>query len=394
MKFLRNIANDMYLPRPPAWMVLTAIVLVIGSWLPLVYIARMRTNPDSAPPIHLFQDMFHQPKYGAQEVNPVFADSRAMRQPVPGTVARGGLIDPHFQLGYRIDDDNQPLTTTDDQGTELPQYYVGMPENVQVTEAFMKRGQQKYNIYCYPCHGTAGYGNGPINNRATELAEQGRAVWTPAANFHTAASDGGLQYGPAHYADGKLYTVISNGIRNMPGYASQIEPMDRWAIVAYVRALQVSQSAPASQVPTDRRDGLRAASWADFAQQQVRAGEATLRQMTQRLNSAERDLQDAPEANRTAAQQRVQLVQGLIDQAQAALEEARTTAAAAQAAAERGELAPARQGGQAAEAAAETIREYQKQLNPQPEGEGEAGAAGNATQTTTPDAGAAGGQAE
>ena len=102
-------------------------------------------------------------------------------------------------------------------------------------------GQQMYSNYCAPCHGLDGYGHGPINERAQELQVKSEAQWSPAADLHGDTIRG--------RADGHLYNTINNGIRNMPGYGAQIPVADRWAIVAYLRALQLSQHAPADSVP-------------------------------------------------------------------------------------------------------------------------------------------------
>lgn len=97
-------------------------------------------------------------------------------------------------------------------------------------------------MFCAPCHGLSGYGNGPVAIRAEEL-EQG--TWTPPASFHTEL----VRERPA----GHIFNTISNGIRNMPAYGPQIPVEDRWAIVAYVRALQRSRDAKISDLP----DGVR-----------------------------------------------------------------------------------------------------------------------------------------
>jgi mono/diheme cytochrome c family protein len=110
----------------------------------------------------------------------------------------------------------------------------------------VERGQQRFNIYCAVCHGTDGYGNGPVNNRAVQRQEQ---KWVPAANLHSDV----VRSRP----DGHIFNTITNGIRNMAGYGSQIPVQDRWAIVAYLRALQLSQHAPASAVPAEQLNTMR-----------------------------------------------------------------------------------------------------------------------------------------
>lgn len=169
------------------------------------------------PPIHINPNMDAMERFEAQEANPFFEDGRAMRPPVPGTVARGMLReDTAFHTG-RLSDDT---------------YLQVIP--VEYTVEFAKRGQDRYDIYCSVCHGVAGDGQGVIMSGGYGFAPIG---------FH----DDRLR----SIEDGYLYEVISQGVRSMPGYAQQIPVADRWAIVAYVRALQRSQNATASDVPSD-----------------------------------------------------------------------------------------------------------------------------------------------
>ncbi len=117
---------------------------------------------------------------------------------------------------------------------------------VGVDGAFVRRGRERYDIYCSPCHGLAGFGDGMVAKRADELLE---GTWTPPSSLHTDLIRGR----PA----GHIFNTISNGIRNMPAYGPQIPVEDRWAIVAYVRALQRSQNATVDDVPPDIRAQLR-----------------------------------------------------------------------------------------------------------------------------------------
>jgi len=117
---------------------------------------------------------------------------------------------------------------------------------VPVTEQLMRRGQERYDIYCSPCHGLAGYGDGVVAKRADALQE---GTWTPPSSYHTDL----VRSRPA----GQLFNTITNGIRNMAAYGAQIPVADRWAIVAYVRALQRSQAASVADVPPELRRQLR-----------------------------------------------------------------------------------------------------------------------------------------
>jgi mono/diheme cytochrome c family protein len=119
-----------------------------------------------------------------------------------------------------------------------------------ITRETVELGQQQYNIYCAVCHGQNGAGNGLVAQRATKLLAPN---WVPPSSLHAP------NLSREQYPDGKLFSTISNGIRKMPGYASQIKAEDRWAIVAYVRALQLSRNASESDVPADVRDKIAAA---------------------------------------------------------------------------------------------------------------------------------------
>ncbi len=185
-------------------------------------------HSDKAP-IHPNLNMDFTESFEPQEANDFFEDGLAMRQPVPGTVKRTGL-----------------------RTTENAPYYLGRTADgqlvptipMEVTEVVLARGQERYNIYCAVCHGEAGDGLGII---MTGNDGQGYG-YTPAPSYHTDL----LRARP----DGYLYDAIANGIRSMPSYGHQVSVPDRWAIVAYIRALQRSQNATAEDVPEPIRDQL------------------------------------------------------------------------------------------------------------------------------------------
>ena len=161
-----------------------------------------------------------------------FCLSTTMRKPVPGTVAMGRLdTDDHF---YRGTVDGQPAAT--------------FPPEFEISAAHMRRGQQRFDIYCAPCHGYVGEGNGLVSERA--LARADSPEWAVPLSLHVPA----VREQPV----GTTFNTITNGIRKMPAYAAQIPPEDRWAIVLYVKALQRSQNASLDDVPPDVLDRLRA----------------------------------------------------------------------------------------------------------------------------------------
>jgi len=121
---------------------------------------------------------------------------------------------------------------------------------LKVDVALLEQGQQQFDIYCAVCHGMNGRGNGLVNQRAQA---KGFDTWVPPASLHQETLYA------EKYPDGKLFSTISNGIRKMSGYASQIKLKDRWAIVAYVRALQLSQNAPLDAVPNAKQSEVKQA---------------------------------------------------------------------------------------------------------------------------------------
>jgi mono/diheme cytochrome c family protein len=220
--------------KPPVWLIVGGLTAVVASWIPLAIAARARVSASNEPRVQPIQDMAFQPKLRPQGVSEVFADGRAMRPPVQGVVARGRAdLDDHYYRGY--------ASSTDAQGQELVTYFDGLPKQVKVTPELLARGKQRFDIYCASCHAPDGSGNGLVHLRAMELAEQNQARWTPPANLHSDLVRG--------RPDGHIYNTINVGIRNMPGHGPQIPVADRWAIVAHVRALQLSRFAPPQAVP-------------------------------------------------------------------------------------------------------------------------------------------------
>jgi mono/diheme cytochrome c family protein len=188
----------------------------------LVVMAGCQGRPSEKPPIHVNPNMDLQPKYKAQSESQFFVNRATMRTPPAGTVAVGELReDVVYQTGR------------DERGELIRR------SPVPTTLDLLKRGQERFTIYCAPCHGQTGKGNGIVAQRG----------FLPPPTFHSDLIRG--------YPDGQIYEAIANGIRNMPSYRSQIPVADRWAVVAYVRALQRSQFATADDVPSEIRKDLK-----------------------------------------------------------------------------------------------------------------------------------------
>jgi mono/diheme cytochrome c family protein len=159
------------------------------------------------------QDMHDQPKYRGLRPSVFFADGASARPRVEGTVARGTLQEDEAFFTGKVN--NVAVK-------ELP---------FTIDEKVLDRGQERFNIYCAPCHGQTGSGNGMVVQRG----------YRQPPSFH---SDRLLQADAGYFFD-----VMTNGFGVMPDYKVQITPRDRWAIVAYIRALQLSQHASASDIP-------------------------------------------------------------------------------------------------------------------------------------------------
>jgi mono/diheme cytochrome c family protein len=160
------------------------------------------------------QDMHDQPKFFPQRGTTLYTDGRSVRPQSANTVGRNQLRqDAYFYTGL----------VDGKEGDGLP---------FPVTAKVLERGQERYNIYCTPCHSRVGNGEGMIVQRG----------YAKAGDFHTTR----LESAPL----GHFFHVITNGYGAMPDYAEQVSPADRWAITAYIRALQLSQKATQSDVPT------------------------------------------------------------------------------------------------------------------------------------------------
>ncbi len=188
----------------------------------LFLVSCLQERPSKQPPIHLNPNMDDQPKYQAMEESKFYTDKSAMRMPVEGTVARGQLNE--NTVYFKGKNPNGTFVR------KLP---------MAVTSELLRHGQKRFDIFCAPCHGRTGYGQGIVVKKG----------FLPATSFHLDRM--------RQVEDGHIFDVITNGIRNMPSYKYQVPVADRWAIVSYVRALQRSQNAKKDDVPEDIRQTLK-----------------------------------------------------------------------------------------------------------------------------------------
>jgi mono/diheme cytochrome c family protein len=251
--------------KVPKSLRLAGIVLLFALLLPPALIYRAAGMTFRQPRLHVVPDMDWQDKFKTQTVGPnfsqdpnnpefLFGDPRAMRNPVAGTVARGDEVAfDVFQTGYRYTDHSAAGATSAEQGAAPAaveeDWLTEFPDGVTVSMETLERGRQRFEIYCTPCHGYDGNGNGLVNERAVALNVTGEAAWTQAKSLH----DPKVKEQPV----GRIFDTITNGRATMGPYRAQILPADRWAIVMYVRALQETGIQPPVTAPP--ADGAAAA---------------------------------------------------------------------------------------------------------------------------------------
>lgn len=282
-----EVREDDSSPEIPKAIFTVIISLILLSLIPGAAILRMRAAESDSPRWHVFFDMDFQPKKKPQQTTTLFADSRTQRPPVPGTVARGelDLADPYY-LGYDPDKTAMLQATEgtrmvafsgqDGQATDgKPADGAAAPANpaapanaaagqapaaagepnyawltefpIEATDELFALGKKKFETNCAVCHGFSGYGDGLASQRATNLAQ---GYWVQPTSMH----DERIQKQEL----GRIYYTITNGKGKMAGYASSLNPRERWAVVLYVRALQRSQNAKIEDVPEARRSELTA----------------------------------------------------------------------------------------------------------------------------------------
>lgn len=197
-------------------------ILLLGAFAAAAAMLGCRGQASDQPPLWIKHGMEFQPKALAYDRGKFTPDGRTMRQPPAGTVPVGFLKeDSDYWRGGK---DSASLVAVNP---------------LKITPFVMERGQERYNIYCTPCHSQTGVGDGLVIKRG----------FTPPPNFHDERIVG--------LSDGYIFQAISNGVRTMPAYGKQIPEEDRWAIVAYIRALQRSQRATINDVPQSERGNLR-----------------------------------------------------------------------------------------------------------------------------------------
>ncbi|MBL4769770.1 MAG: DUF3341 domain-containing protein [Planctomycetes bacterium] len=221
------------------------LLLTLLAVIPITLILRARYTTSDQPRIHVVPDMDFQwfnkgqtasgnyadergifphlklPRFTEGEIfnvdhtsgKPIFADGRAMRKDVEGTVAVGSMADDALRV----------FKTGDVYRNDLP---------IALTADLLDLGQTKFQVYCAPCHGSVGKGDGPVHLRAASLEE---GTWVQPTDLHSETTRA--------MATGQIYEALTDGIRNMPAYKAMLSPEDRWAVVAYVRALQASSDA-------------------------------------------------------------------------------------------------------------------------------------------------------
>jgi Cytochrome C oxidase, cbb3-type, subunit III len=192
---------------------------------------RGETSDD--PPIMPERNMYDTERYNPESYSQFYPDHRTMRTPVEGTVARDRYEDdPEVSTGLLADKSGYVMS--------VPQSAIQRAGGI---EKLLARGQERFTIYCTPCHGRTGDGKGMVVCKRDKMSDPCESRgFAPLPSYE----DPRLR----HMPDGQLFATITHGVRTMPAYGPQIPSADRWAIVSYVRALQLSQMTDSSQ-PTE-----------------------------------------------------------------------------------------------------------------------------------------------
>ena len=211
----------------------------------LVTVAGFRGQKFQKPPIELFPDMDHQPKVKSQVPSTFYADGRANREPIVGSVPLGYAMPQHKSIDGSAGESQSPYKQVhfsggvgySDTGKMGTNWGTGIP--IEATPELISRGQERFNISCAVCHGATAAGNGVA----------GKYGLVGIANLH--------QDRIRQMADGEIFNTITHGKNTMMGYGDRIQVQDRWAIITYIRALQKSQGgATIKDVPATERAKL------------------------------------------------------------------------------------------------------------------------------------------
>jgi mono/diheme cytochrome c family protein len=278
---LDEVLDDTSPSTLPRAVMLGVLLVVMTGLIPAMVVLNMRAGFSNLPRLHVFFDMDFQPKKKAQQTTTIFADGRTMRPQVKGTIARGQLDeqDP-FYLGY---DPSKLAVVEDESGVKFVAIQEKAKESeqkpvdqkpaesgagtaspavappaapalnlpwietlpIEVNEANMQLGKQKFETYCAACHGYSGHGDGLVHKRADALAQ---GYWLPPTSMHIDR----VQAQPV----GQIFHTITKGQGKMASYAASLTPKERWAIVLYVKALQRSRNAKIDDVPIETRAKL------------------------------------------------------------------------------------------------------------------------------------------
>lgn len=210
------------------------LLIFVVCILAVIGVAGRRGSLSRKPPLYIFPDMKRQLKLRPQQPNDFFANGVSSQLPVAGTIARSKPIIVGGRTNYAYED--SPVFTGRIAGT------TNFVENnpFPVTAQLLQRGQQRFNIYCSPCHGRDADGNGITKKLGVMLT---------VANLHDPRI--------VKLPDGEIFYVITNGRNTMGAYGPNVPVEDRWAIIAYLRALQLSHLGAIDDVPPELRDRLK-----------------------------------------------------------------------------------------------------------------------------------------
>jgi mono/diheme cytochrome c family protein len=191
-------------------------------------LAGCRGQTSDEPPIALERNMYDTERYNPESYSQFFGDHKTMREPVAGTIAADRYEDePEIATGLLADKSGYVMV--------VPPPVI---KRAGDPKKFLERGQERFGIYCAPCHGATGDGKGMVTCKRDKVSDPCESRGFPPLPSY---EEPRLR----HMPDGQLFATISHGVRTMPAYGAQIPIADRWAIVAYVRALQLSQMAEA-----------------------------------------------------------------------------------------------------------------------------------------------------